>query len=159
MNWTSSYWLRKILSCKTLIRKSVSLNSYWLFQPIGPNFRRSCTMAWKKQSEKSNRLKISRCFDLSKNSGSQIGSYTATFNRISLSVYLLSPSGTRWRKLYLPDEKIAKYSRVILWEARSSFSRRSEGHWSENAQLDNSSTTAGSQDARFPLWSFRISEY
>ena len=42
------YWLRNMWSCLTLILKSVSLNSYGIFQPRGPNFLLSCTRAWKK---------------------------------------------------------------------------------------------------------------
>ena len=62
--WTSSYWFKKILSCSTLMRRSVSLNSYGLFQPIGPNFLRSWTIAWKKQRENRSFLKDSDCFDV-----------------------------------------------------------------------------------------------
>lgn len=70
----TSYWLRKIWSCWTLILKSVSLNSYGIFQPRGPNFLRSWTRAWKKQSPKTNFLKFIPCLQLSKNSGLAIGS-------------------------------------------------------------------------------------
>lgn len=45
----TSYWSRKMCSCCTLMRRSVSLNSYGMFQPNGPKFRLSCTSAWKKQ--------------------------------------------------------------------------------------------------------------
>ena len=44
----TSYSLRNILSCLTLIRRSVSLNSYGMFHPRGPKFLLSCTRAWKK---------------------------------------------------------------------------------------------------------------
>lgn len=50
------YWSRKMCSCCTLMRRSVSLNSYGMFQPSGPNFRLSCTSAWKKQRPYSNVL-------------------------------------------------------------------------------------------------------
>ena len=61
-------------SCRTLIRRSVSLNSYGLFQPSGPNFLRSCTFAWKKQRPYNMRFHA-RSFELDpKNSGSEIGS-------------------------------------------------------------------------------------
>lgn len=52
----TSYWLRKMCSCCTLMRRSVSLNSYGMFQPNGPKFRLSCTSAWKKQRPYSNVL-------------------------------------------------------------------------------------------------------
>jgi len=39
--------------CRTLILRSDSLNSYGMFQPSGPNLRRSCTSAWKKHSPNS----------------------------------------------------------------------------------------------------------
>ena len=39
-----------MLICLMLIWKSVSLNSYGIFQPSAPKLRRSCTRAWKKQS-------------------------------------------------------------------------------------------------------------
>lgn len=52
----TSYWLRKMCSCCTLMRRSVSLNSYGMFQPNGPKFRLSCTNAWKKQRPYSNVL-------------------------------------------------------------------------------------------------------
>ena len=35
------------------MRKSVSLNSYAMFQPRGPNLRRSCTSPWKKHNPNS----------------------------------------------------------------------------------------------------------
>jgi len=37
-------------SCLREMRRSDSLNPYGMFQPSGPNLRRSCTMAWKKHS-------------------------------------------------------------------------------------------------------------
>lgn len=52
----TSYWSRKMCSCCTLMRRSVSLNSYGMFQPSGPNFRLSCTSAWKKHRPYSNAL-------------------------------------------------------------------------------------------------------
>lgn len=52
----TSYWSRKMCSCCTLMRRSVSLNSYGTFQPNGPKFRLSCTSAWKKQRPYSNVL-------------------------------------------------------------------------------------------------------
>lgn len=52
----TSYWSRKMCSCCTLMRRSVSLNSYGMFQPNGPKFRLSCTSAWKKQRPYSNVL-------------------------------------------------------------------------------------------------------
>jgi len=39
--------------CRMLIRRSDSLNSYGMFHPSGPKFRRSCTRAWKKHRPKS----------------------------------------------------------------------------------------------------------
>lgn len=46
----TGYWFKNILNCWALIRKSVSLNSYGMFQPRGPNFRLSWTNAWKNDS-------------------------------------------------------------------------------------------------------------
>ena len=45
-------------SCLTEIRRSDSLKPYGIFQPIGPNLRRSCTFAWKKHSVYSKRSKV-----------------------------------------------------------------------------------------------------
>lgn len=39
---------RNMCSCCTEIRRSVSLNSYGMFHPSGPNFLLSCVRAWKK---------------------------------------------------------------------------------------------------------------
>ncbi|KAG7311247.1 hypothetical protein JYU34_002279 [Plutella xylostella] len=61
-------------SCVTLIFRSVSLNSYLIFQPSGPNCRRSCTTAWKKQRANRSFLKFSDCLLPSNHSGSLMGS-------------------------------------------------------------------------------------
>jgi len=45
----------------------------------------------------------------------------------SLRINLLSPWDERSGKLPLPGEKTARYSRAVLWEARSSSSHRSAG--------------------------------
>lgn len=42
------YCSRNMCSCCTEIRRSVSLNSYGMFQPKGPNFLLSWVRAWKK---------------------------------------------------------------------------------------------------------------
>jgi hypothetical protein len=60
-------------NCNALMHKSISLNSYGMFHPRGPNVRRSWTTAWKKHSPYSNLLKLSNCLELSKNSGSLMG--------------------------------------------------------------------------------------
>jgi len=60
-------------SCNTLMHKSISLNSYGMFHPRGPNAHRSWTTAWKKHSPYSIFLKLSNCLQLSENSGSLIG--------------------------------------------------------------------------------------
>lgn len=41
-------------NCCTDIWKSDSLNPYKMFQPNAPNFRRSCTTAWKKHTPYNN---------------------------------------------------------------------------------------------------------
>jgi hypothetical protein len=64
---------RNLCNWITLMYKSVSLNSYGMFHPRGPNVRRSWTRAWKKHSPYSNLLKLSDCLQLSKNSESLIG--------------------------------------------------------------------------------------
>lgn len=53
MNWHAQdtlYSFKNMANCWTLIRRSVSLNSYGLFQPRGPNFLLSWTIPWKKHS-------------------------------------------------------------------------------------------------------------
>ncbi len=52
----TSYWSRNIASCCTEILRSVSLNSYGMFHPIGPNVLRSWMTAWKKHSPYNNFL-------------------------------------------------------------------------------------------------------
>jgi hypothetical protein len=69
----TSHSLSNMCNCNILMHKSISLNSYGMFHPRGPNVRRSWTTAWKKHSPYSNLLKLSNCLQLSKNSGSLMG--------------------------------------------------------------------------------------
>ena len=50
---------KNIFNYLTHILKSDSLNSYCIFQPIGPNLRRSYTTAWKKHNPYNNFLNAS----------------------------------------------------------------------------------------------------
>ena len=53
----TSYSLMNMWSWRTEMRRSVSLNSYGMFQPIGPKVRRSWMTAWKKHRPYSSFLK------------------------------------------------------------------------------------------------------
>mmetsp|Transcript_18459 Transcript_18459/g.55661 ORF Transcript_18459/g.55661 Transcript_18459/m.55661 type:complete len:222 (-) Transcript_18459:1094-1759(-) len=53
----SSYDSRKRRTWRTEMRRSDALNSYGMFQPMGPNLRRSWITAWKKASPKASFLK------------------------------------------------------------------------------------------------------
>lgn len=80
----TSYSLRNMYSCVTLIFRSVSLNSYLMFHPMGPNCLLSWTTAWKKHSANRSFLKFSGCLFPSNHSGSLMGSLwyeRATFAR------------------------------------------------------------------------------
>ena len=52
----TSYWFKNMCNCFTEILRSVSLNSYGMFHPRGPNFLLSWTRAWKKHSPNNNLL-------------------------------------------------------------------------------------------------------
>mmetsp|Transcript_79582 Transcript_79582/g.125524 ORF Transcript_79582/g.125524 Transcript_79582/m.125524 type:complete len:261 (-) Transcript_79582:1368-2150(-) len=54
-----------VMSCCLQTCRSSGVKPYGMFHPIGPNFRRSCTTAWKKQKPNRSVLKISGLFDSS----------------------------------------------------------------------------------------------
>lgn len=84
----TEYSLRNICNCITLILKSVSLNSYGIFQPKGPNFLLSWTSAWKKHKPYRSFLKTASCLQLSNHSMSEMGSL-----KYDLVIFALKPFG------------------------------------------------------------------
>merc|ERR1719324_2150588 len=67
------------------ILKSDVLNSYGMFQPIGPNLRRSWMTAWKKVRPKSIGFHAHALGPVTppKNSGSEMGSWTQLPSRLA----------------------------------------------------------------------------
>lgn len=59
----SSFSIKKFFSIVVEAIRSESLNSYWIFQPNGPNLRLSYITAWKKLRPK-RRLRQASCFSL-----------------------------------------------------------------------------------------------
>ena len=66
--------LTYMCSCRTLIRRSPSSKPYGMFQPIGPNERRSCTKPCTYARPKHSFLNVSGLSQLSKKSGLAMGS-------------------------------------------------------------------------------------
>ena len=68
------------MSCILDTFRSSLVKSYLIFHPIGPNLRRSCTIAWKKQSEKKNDLNNSGLEHASNSSSFKLSYCLCKFN-------------------------------------------------------------------------------